>query len=916
MTVDDQLSELVQELETLIEFDGEYLSHQTALFLLGQTSQLPDELTIVSPRRRRNRQVGSRPLVFVFHSPDRIKPVQAAAFGKVTLTVSTLEKTLVDLLLDMDRAPDLKTLAALFARIPYKPVSLLQLAKQTSDTVLKRAAWFMGWAGRATSNEIPFGSFKRTPIKLDPRDEGGQIWDGRFFAKLPAFLFEIPPDPGPGDFDKEVLEWMELRSHPSLLGPMKEEGYLPLRGDNSPPAVKWLNENFGRNFLRMSPEEIEKVLLGNIEVSVESDKRTFPIMFSRWLLDHPETMEARREEILAWIRANLYSAALRSLEGALFYGNRFGLHEEVIASLAKNGYKLFTAGRFRLINNLCMEYLDSQFPLPHYIYVVAARSLAREDRFEESIEVIDRGKLRFEAMEKAELECGELAYAAGNVFRMMNRINEAMSELFLAREYFSSAKDHVRLATADCSLGNIYFARGQTREARTHYLSALSVMRSLGIKDSQASILGNIGLVEYSSGKFRHAQQYLSKAVALHKMLGNAWNESVASISLGKVLLSMGQFSRAMKILKESHHLRVLQKHESGIFETAALMGWICDMLGKSAAAKAWWDMVPPMDKTQIEPRAKFVIMGLQAMTALFNCRFADAMTLYGNLFNFSMRGEDSKKIEAGDSLHGLGVSQALAGNPAAPISLGEALEHFKENPLKSQVFLLKIFVTLYFPEKFPKFSIPELVEHYLEIQAFDPFWGLYAQKLLETRLPEAVQFLEFHLRKTPPSMLQLMLTRIPALKAVIRKLETRKNRTADIFTHLVSGTPHQIGLEEYREWRKAYPPNSFVFDGPAGIVAFKSNIAFLKPGSIPHGILNQLFTAFPHAVDVDALYRAVWGTEFDPECDPGAFKSSTQRLQKILRSVSPSVRLKRRRTRSQHGGIVLNLSCRWEAIL
>ena len=116
---------LLPDLVKLIESEGEYFSHRTALFLTGETSVFPETLTIVSPRRRRNRLIQGLPLVFVCHPKDKSRALQQASFVDLSLPVSTLEKTLIDLLADLKHAPPLATLADLFAKGSYTTVKLL-----------------------------------------------------------------------------------------------------------------------------------------------------------------------------------------------------------------------------------------------------------------------------------------------------------------------------------------------------------------------------------------------------------------------------------------------------------------------------------------------------------------------------------------------------------------------------------------------------------------------------------------------------------------------------------------------------------------------------------------------------------------------------------------------------------------------
>jgi len=913
----ENLEAMFQEMKCLMELEGEYLSHQTALFLLGQSQALPTELTAVSQRRRRNRQVGKRLLVFVYHPEEKPRNIISTSFSKITLPVSTLEKTLLDLLTDLHHAPPLRELAGFFVRLPYNPHLLLSLARQVSDTVLKRASFLTAWAGRARWKEIPFPSFKRTPVKLDPRNNPDRLaWEKRFFLKISPELLGVPLAEPPQSLDSDISEWIELRRYPPFLDWMVGNGHLAIQGAPEGAEGPPLDSFFSALFLGIQHKELEPLLLAHFGRIVEAaHPHRFPVRFNRWLEEHHQILLQRRKEVEDIILRNISAASIDRVEVALHFGSLLGMDDLVIEHFAKQSYKLFSAGRFDFVNRITRKYLAKDRPLPHYFYVVAARTMARQDRFDEAIAVVDRGKAIFEERENSEVESGELAYAAGNIFRLMNKANEAMSELLLAREFFNVANDRRRLATADCSLGNLYFTRGAPREARRYYMAALSAMKSLGERDAQASLLGNLGGVEYDCGRFRKAALFLTQAIRLQRLLKNSWNQAIAQLSLGKVFLKMGHFSKAMRVLMECHKLKIQQNHESGVLESAALLAWISELIGNPAAAKAWWDMIPDLTTRTLEPRAIFVITGVRAMTALLSGDYGRAKKLYETMLAKS-KNCDGTDIESGDCLHGIAVCETLRGDPLASTTLAEAEKRFSKNPQRNQLMQIRIFGALFFPEKFSHVDLDEQITLFLDAQSFEPFWGLFATKMQARATPGSERFLEYHLHKTPPSMLSMLFSRNRDFKRMIQRIEARRSRTAEFLTCIEDGNTRPMHVDDYHAWRKNYPTQHLVFDGPLGILAWKDHVAFIKPGSIPHGILAQLFVAFPHPVDVEALYQTVWQTPFDPETDVGAFKSSLQRIQKILRSVTPSAKIRRRKTRSTFCGIALELSCHWETIL
>ena len=166
MNRDAGLANLFRKLKTILNLEGEYFSHSTALYLLGQLPSLPEHLTAVSHRRRRNRESLERPFTFIFHPKGKCRPTQTVPWQGMILPVSTLEKTLIDLVGDFDYSPPLLGLADLFATLPFQCGTLVNLARQSSDSALKRVSFLLAWTGRIEEKDIPFWVYRSTSSSL------------------------------------------------------------------------------------------------------------------------------------------------------------------------------------------------------------------------------------------------------------------------------------------------------------------------------------------------------------------------------------------------------------------------------------------------------------------------------------------------------------------------------------------------------------------------------------------------------------------------------------------------------------------------------------------------------------------------------------------------------------------------------
>ena len=168
-------------------------------------------------------------LVFVFHGTEENSYTQTIAFMGRHLRVSTIEKTLTDLTKDISYAPPLLETADLFCRVSYNLKLLISIARQTSDSVLKRVSLYLAWSGRASFSELPLKLFRRTPIKLDPREEKALIWTGLFNCRLPLQILQHSPAPPPKDVDRETSLWMELKRLPEFCEKQAAAGMIFIR---------------------------------------------------------------------------------------------------------------------------------------------------------------------------------------------------------------------------------------------------------------------------------------------------------------------------------------------------------------------------------------------------------------------------------------------------------------------------------------------------------------------------------------------------------------------------------------------------------------------------------------------------------------------------------------------------------------
>jgi tetratricopeptide (TPR) repeat protein len=908
----DSFAVILEHLGSLISNEGEYFSHQTALFLLGLAPEPPTTLTIVSDHRRRNRTINGFELVFVYHGKTTASYIQTILFRGYRLQVSTVEKTLIDLTKDTVYAPPTSEVGSLFCRVSYNTRLLLNIARQTSDSVIKRVSLYLAWSGRAAYHELPFKLFKRTPIKLDPRETEKLTWNGLFFTRFPLALLLQPPDAPPADVDNTTRLWMELRSLPELCEKQVQANMIFIR-ETPEPRINAIIENYFIEIFRNLDGDKLYWLLANT-LSAREDLE-FPPLVPRLLLsfiaNRTDVLNLRADEISDWVTRNLLSPDIELAGAAIYFGTLIGFEEEVVERFTQLSSRFFYAGKFSLINFFAENFLNRNMTFAHNVYLDISKTFSAQERYDEALQLLEEAKTRYEDQPGSRL--GHLFYASALVLKRLGRVDEAMTELFLARESFIIDDDNESLARAENALGNIYFSRGRPQSARAHYLAGLQHARQSGSEQLLASFLTNIGLVEYDLGNFSKARAQLSRAYNLNRQQENLWNASVTGMGLGKIFLKMGQFFKAMKIFREVLTIREKKQNLSGMYEIFSLLAWICEILGKQAAAETYWHQASTLlASTSLEARACYVGESLQAMNHIFNMRLIEAENHYQQMICRAVS-KNASPVQIGDCHFGLAAAQLFQEHiNEGCASLKISQQYLGSGHSRAQRQQIDLLAALYFPEKFPDLKLEDLIQQYIVSGSYDPFWGHIAARLQNCGKAAGLDYLEYHISKTPPSTLKQLISRIAGLKDLVEKMQTEHNRAGEFFTLIASNETATMHHDEYINWQKNYPADHLIFDAPAGLLVYGGSRLHIKIGSIPHNLLLQLFIAQPHAVEAEGLYRSAWGSVFDPEYDQGAFKTTVQRVKQLLQSICPSARIVRRKSRQSIRAVKLSIAVPW----
>jgi tetratricopeptide (TPR) repeat protein len=901
---------LIFELNKILETGKDYVSHNCALFLHGFGNKPAKKITIVSSRRRRNRSLNGYEIIFIYHSKFDNKNLLNINACNYQLSVSNLEKTLVDLCKDQAYALPLSELAELFCIVPYNLKKLINLAVQTSDSVIKRVSFLTAWSGRASYKDIPFELFKRTPVFLDPRIKEDLCWNSLFFTKIPKFLLRQTVKVPSFKLEEKIRLWMELKNLPEFCEKQYEAEMVFIRGTPKPEINLIIEDYFKEIFQSFTRRKLKKFLAGysNREQGANLD---IPELLRTYLHHHPNILLKRKIEIKEWVLKHLQSNNLELLEAAIYYGLLIGANQEVLNAFANNCENLFNGGKFKIINYFTDHFADSDIDLSPKILVIISKTLSMQECFEKALNLLER------ALEKAENnQCmqtiGELHYASGLVYQKMEKAEDALSEFFLARESFIIENCPEQLTKTECSLGNLYLSRGHPESAKSFYFTGLKRASNYNLKQMKANFLANIGMVEFDTGNFRKAAIYFERSFKMNKMTHNLWNTSIIGMATGKLQLKLGHFSKALKTFNEILPIYQEKNHSSGIYEIYILVAWLYEIIGKSATARTYWNLAENFNPETLQPRARFVGNMLKGVNHFYYRNF----DLAESNFKIMLENADEKDIsnlQKAEILNGLAVCKFFLKQTEESFALFKQVRNLlQENSKRLQNKQVNFLAKLLLPDHFKELDLDECLIKILETEIYEPLWIHLASRLVEIDSKNARQYLVYHLDHTPPTALETLLTRFPDLENCISKIAKTKNRAGQFVT-LLSGKEHKvIHFDEYKEWQKHYPENVLVFDAPNEVVHFNDSQVHLKKGSIPHKLLLQLFLAMPHPIDIETIYRAIWCLDFDPDYDYSTFKSSLQRLKKRLKKVNQAIAIKRVRSKKGLRAVKLGVSVPW----
>ena len=152
-------------------------------------------------------------------------------------------------------------------------------------------------------------------------------------------------------------------------------------------------------------------------------------------------------------------------------------------------------------------------------------------------------------------------YNLGNTQYHKGEISQASANLTKCKQLCLELKLWQRLSKTYNILANIACTRGELTEALDSFSQALSIVKGLGNKFSEALVANNIGTVYMELNQHPSALEYLNQSLDICREILDFEGESVALSNLGEIALKEGQLQESIQFGLES--LKVSRMIES-----------------------------------------------------------------------------------------------------------------------------------------------------------------------------------------------------------------------------------------------------------------------------------------------------------------------------------------------------------------
>jgi tetratricopeptide (TPR) repeat protein/transcriptional regulator with XRE-family HTH domain len=180
-----------------------------------------------------------------------------------------------------------------------------------------------------------------------------------------------------------------------------------------------------------------------------------------------------------------------------------------------------------------------------------------------------------------------MADALRGYFSLRRHTIDWLAAAQAGRQAAAAAGDARAQAGCELSIAHAHWSRADYPQSAAHYENALSLARTAGWSDGEATILGNLGLVCWELGRAEESVAHLTGALALDRQTGRLAGQANNLANLGYVCRVLGRPGEAADHCQEALALYRAMGSSGGMANSLGNLALVYRDLGQPAEANA-----------------------------------------------------------------------------------------------------------------------------------------------------------------------------------------------------------------------------------------------------------------------------------------------------------------------------------------
>ena len=172
----------------------------------------------------------------------------------------------------------------------------------------------------------------------------------------------------------------------------------------------------------------------------------------------------------------------------------------------------------------------------------------------QSAEFLERAAKTFDAMGDEEAKAESLLMLAAALYSE-GKQEQSFAAAAEALQLWTSLDDHYGVGRIRAALGTFAIARGEFETAQCNYKIAEPLLRDVGNRDEEASVLNGLGYVSREVGDAQKSLEYYEKARSGFASIEDLYGEHEAIAGMGKTLLGKKRYKDLLLLYKAELHL-------------------------------------------------------------------------------------------------------------------------------------------------------------------------------------------------------------------------------------------------------------------------------------------------------------------------------------------------------------------------